>query len=45
MKIRNTEIQTKEVEEKGLARFEEIRLLGRGAAGLVNLIRNKRTGD
>jgi len=33
------------VEEKGLARYEELRLLGRGAAGIVNLIRNKRTAE
>ena len=32
-------------EEKGLARFEMIRHLGKGAAGMVNLIRNKRTGE
>ena len=32
-------------EEKGLARYEKLRLLGRGAAGIVNLIRHKVTGD
>ena len=32
-------------EERGLARYEELRLLGRGAAGMVNLIRHKTTGE
>ena len=30
------------VEEKGLARFENLRFLGNGAAGRVDLIRNKK---
>lgn len=34
-----------EREEKGLARFEQIRHLGKGAAGIVNLIVNKKTGE
>ena len=34
-----------EVEEKGKARFEQIRHLCKGAAGIVNLIRNKKTGE
>jgi hypothetical protein len=33
------------VEEKGLARFENLRFLGNGAAGRVDLIRNKKTGE
>ena len=45
MKTKNTINQSSDVVEKGLARFEELRLLGRGAAGTVNLIRSKRTGD
>lgn len=36
---------TPPAEEKGLARYEELRLLGRGAAGMVNLIRNRTTGE
>jgi hypothetical protein len=32
-------------EEKGLARFENLRFLGNGAAGRVDLIRNKKTNE
>ena len=32
-------------EEKGLARFERVRLLGKGAVGIVWLVKNKKTGD
>ena len=31
--------------EKGLARFEKIRGIGKGAAGVVDLVRVKATGE
>ena len=32
-------------EERGLAQFELVGHLGKGAAGMVNLIRSKKTGE
>jgi len=31
--------------EKGLQRFENLSFLGKGAAGMVSLVRNKKTGE
>ena len=43
MKLMPAEEDT-EKKEKGLARFEKIRGVGRGAAGIVDLVRSKSTG-
>ena len=44
MKARTTSAKP-DVDEKGLKKFEIVRHLGRGAAGMVNLIVNKRTRE
>ena len=43
MKLMPVEEDT-EKKEKGLARFEKIRGIGKGAAGIVDLVRSKSTG-
>ena len=44
MKIK-TKQELKPEEHQGLARFDTIRHLGRGATGMVNLIQHKTTGE
>ena len=39
------EITQDKTEQKGLARYEMLRFLGNGAAGRVDLMRNKSTGE
>lgn len=45
MKMQEPKKPKEDSELTGLARFDNIRHLGRGAAGMVNLIKDKRTGD